>query len=205
MPLPIEWRTESRVINELQGYEKNPRRITEQALKRLQESLERYSLTEIPVINTDGTVISGNQRLKVLQAMGKGYDKIDVRVPNRKLSKKEVKELNLLSNTHSGEFDFDILSVDFADIDLHWFGIELPPFSVSPNEFGDAFILPDGDKAPFQQMTFTLADAQAEQIKSAISDIKQTQEYKYAETMGNENSNGNALYLIVMQWAEQRK
>jgi hypothetical protein len=28
---------------------------------------------------------------------------------------------------------------------------------------------------------------------------------KYAETMGNENSNGNALYLIIMQWAEQRK
>ena len=36
-------------------------------------------------------------------------------------------------------------------------------------------------------------------------DIKQTEEYKYAETMGNENSNGNALYLIIMQWAEQRK
>ena len=42
-------------------------------------------------------------------------------------------------------------------------------------------------------------------MKNAIADIKQTEEYKYAETMGNENSNGNALYLIVMQWAEQRK
>ena len=73
------------------------------------------------------------------------------------------------------------------------------------DEFGTDFSLPDGDKAPFQQMTFTLADEQAEQIKNAISDIKQTEEYKYAETMGNENSNGNALYLIIMQWAEQRK
>ena len=73
------------------------------------------------------------------------------------------------------------------------------------DEFGEDFSLPDGDKAPFQQMTFTQADEQAEQIKNAISDIKQTEEYKYAETMGNENSNGNALYLIVMQWAEQRK
>ena len=25
------------------------------------------------------------------------------------------------------------------------------------------------------------------------------------ETLGNENSNGNALYLIIMQWVEQRK
>ena len=54
-------------------------------------------------------------------------------------------------------------------------------------------------------MTFTLADEQATQIKNAIEEIKRTEEYKYAETMGNENSNGNALYLIIMQWAEQKK
>lgn len=74
-----------------------------------------------------------------------------------------------------------------------------------PENFGINFTLPNGDKAPFQQMTFTLADAQAEVIKNAIADIKQTEEYKYAETMGNENGNGNALYLIVMQWAKQKK
>ena len=77
---------------------------------------------------------------------------------------------------------------------------------VSDNDdFGTDFNLPEGDKAPFQQMTFTLADEQAEQIKNAIADIKQTEEYKYCETFGNENSNGNSLYLIIMQWAEQRK
>ena len=81
----------------------------------------------------------------------------------------------------------------------------MPGFDIDADKLGEDFTLPDGDKAPFQQMTFTLADEQAEQIKNAIADIKQTEEYKYAETMGNENSNGNALYLIVMQWAEQRK
>jgi hypothetical protein len=54
-------------------------------------------------------------------------------------------------------------------------------------------------------MTFTLADEQATQLKNAIEEIKRTEEYKYVETMGNENSNGNALYLIIMQWAEQKK
>ena len=73
------------------------------------------------------------------------------------------------------------------------------------DDYGTDFELPEGDKAPFQQMTFTLADEQAEQVKNAIADIKQTDEYKYCETLGNENSNGNALYLIIMQWAEQRK
>lgn len=31
-----------------------------------------------------------------------------------------------------------------------------------------------------------------------------TEEFKYCETFGNENGNGNALYLIIMQWAEQK-
>ena len=74
-------------------------------------------------------------------------------------------------------------------------GVEL-----DADDYGTDFELPEGDKAPFQQMTFTLADEQAEQVKNAIADIKQTDEYKYCETMGNENSNGNALYLIIMQW-----
>jgi len=69
---------------------------------------------------------------------------------------------------------------------------------------GEGFSLPNGDKAPFQQMTFTLADAQAMVIQNAINDIKQTDEYKFAETHGNENSNGNALYLIVSIWAGQK-
>ncbi len=84
-------------------------------------------------------------------------------------------------------------------------GLDIPGFEISPNGLTDEFSLKDGDKEPFQQMTFTLADEQAEQIKNAISDVKETDEYKYCETLGNENSNGNALYLIIMQWAEQRK
>ena len=78
-------------------------------------------------------------------------------------------------------------------------------FDLSPDEFDESFELPDGDKSPFQQMTFTMADEQQTIIKNAIDDIKKTEEYKYVETFGNENSNGNALYLIVSQWAEQKK
>jgi hypothetical protein len=98
-----------------------------------------------------------------------------------------------------------MLANEWDTKELQEWGLDLPGFDLDANELGEEFTLPDGDKAPFQQMTFTLADEQAEQIKNAIADIKQTEEYKYAETMGNENSNGNALYLIVMQWAGQRK
>jgi hypothetical protein len=76
---------------------------------------------------------------------------------------------------------------------------------VNPDDYGDEFNLPDGEKSPFTQITFTLADAEAELIKGAIETIKQTEAFKSMETYGNNNSNGNAIYLIVKQWAEQRK
>ena len=108
-------------------------------------------------------------------------------------------------NTSGGEWDFEMLTNEWDVEQLEDWGLDVGGFDLDSNELGTDFTLPEGDKAPFQQMTFTLADEQAEQIKNAISDIKETEEYKYAETMGNENSNGNALYLIIMQWAGQRK
>jgi hypothetical protein len=54
--------------------------------------------------------------------------------------------------------------------------------------------LPDGDKQPFQQMTFTLADAQAGRVKAALEAAKQGGDF--GDT-GNENSNGNALARIA--------
>ena len=110
-------------------------------------------------------------------------------------------------NVGYGEWDWDMLANDFEIDELGEWGLDVPNFDGVnlTDELGDNFSLPEGDKAPFQQITFTLADEQAEKIKNAISSIKQTEEYRYSETMGNENSNGNALYLIVKQWAEQRK
>ena len=40
--------------------------------------------------------------------------------------------------------------------------MDIGGFDLIADEFGDNFSLADGDKAPFQQMTFTLSDEQAE-------------------------------------------
>lgn len=53
--------------------------------------------------------------------------------------------------------------------------------------------MPEGDRAPIQQMTFTLHDDQAEVVKEAISKAK---EAPFPDT-GNENQNGNALARIA--------
>lgn len=199
-----------RKISELKPAEYNPRRLTEKQEKHLTASLTEFGLVDPIIVNTNperkDVVIGGHQRLKVWKKLGnKEIDCVEL-----DLSLEKEKELNVRLNKNTGEFDFDILKVEFEVDELLQWGFEpmelnIDDNEIDPDEFGTDFELPVGDKAPFQQMTFTLADEQAEQIKNAISDIKQTEEYKYAETMGNENSNGNALYLIVMQWAEQRK
>jgi ParB family chromosome partitioning protein len=53
--------------------------------------------------------------------------------------------------------------------------------------------LPEGDRAPFQQMTFTLSDEQAEAVKRAL---RAAQDVGPFVGTGNENSNGNALARI---------
>lgn len=123
-------------------------------------------------------------------------------------SDEEKRQFIIKDNLGYGEWDWDMLSNEWDVDQLKDWGVDLPgdfSIDIDPNSCGEEFSLPDGDKEPFQQITFTLADAQAEVIKQAIVDVKLSEEYKYIETFGNGNSNGNALYLIVSQWAEQRK
>lgn len=58
----------------------------------------------------------------------------------------------------------------------------------------DAPAMASGDRAPFQQMTFTLHDSQAEAVKAAIDRAKKDGR---GESDVNENSNGNALAAIA--------
>jgi len=154
------------------------------------------------VVDKDNIVLGGNMRLRACQEAGLKEVYI---IQADQLTKKQQREFIIKDNVGFGEWDWDDLANEWDTEELEDWGLDLPVFIEDSDEFGTEFSLPDGDKEPFQQMTFTLADEQAEQIKNAITDIKQTEEYKYCETMGNENTNGNALYLIIMQWAEQRK
>jgi len=156
------------------------------------------------VIDNMGMILGGNMRFRALQELG--FKQIPDNWVKRaeELTAEEKRRFIIADNVGFGEWDWDELANNWDTGDLEAWGIDTPGFDVSPDDMGEGFSLPNGDKAPFQQMTFTLADAQATVIQNAINDIKQTDEYKFAETHGNENSNGNALYLIVATWAGQR-
>ena len=114
----LKWKNESRKINDLMPLAGNPRTLSKKQAEDLKKSLEKFNLVEVPAINTDDTIIAGHQRLKILQLLGRGNEKIDVRVPNRKLSAAEVREYNIRSNKNAGGWDYDILANDFEMEDL---------------------------------------------------------------------------------------
>jgi len=88
--IPLEWHNERRKVSELIPYEFNPRKLSESRKEKLINSLAKFNLAEVPAINTDGRIVAGHQRVKVLLILGRGEEVIDVRVPNRELTEQEV-------------------------------------------------------------------------------------------------------------------
>ena len=190
-------------INTVKANPTNPRIIKDDKFAKLVKSIKEFPdmLNVRPiVVNKDMVVLGGNMRLKAIKEAG--YKEVAIEIVD--WTEQQQKEFIVKDNVGYGEWDWSDLANNWDSEQLEEWGLDIPGFS-DVEDLGENFSLPDGDKAPFQQMTFTLADEQATQIKNAIEEIKGTEEYKYAETMGNENSNGNALYLIIMQWAEQKK
>jgi ParB-like chromosome segregation protein Spo0J len=192
-------------ISEIKLNPNNPRLIKDDKFKKLVQSIKDFpEMLDIRpiVVNQDMIILGGNMRFKACKEAG--LKEVPIIVADN-LTEEQEREFLIKDNTSGGEWDWQMIANDWNVEQLDAWGLDVGGFDLDSDELGTDFSLPDGDKAPFQQMTFTLADEQAEQIKNAIADIKETEEYKYCETLGNENSNGNALYLIIMQWAEQRK
>jgi hypothetical protein len=195
-------------LSQIKPNPNNPRVIKDEKFDKLVKSIKDFpKMMELRpmVINADNIVLGGNMRLKALKELG--YKEVPDEWVKRAedLTEDEQRQFIIKDNVGFGEHDWEMLATEWDADELSDWGLDVVGFDANEEEFGEDFSLPDGDKEPFQQQTYTLADAQAEQIKNAIADVKKTEEYKYVETFGNENSNGNALYLIIMQWAEQRK
>jgi hypothetical protein len=198
-------KTEILPISKIKNNPNNPRLVKDDKFEKLVNSIKTFpEMLKIRpiVVNKDFIVLGGNMRLKACRAAG--LKEIPI-IQASQLTEEQQKEFIIKDNVGFGEWDWEMISAEWDVEQVEEWGLDSIGFEINTEDFDDNFSLPDGDKEPFQQQTYTLADAQAEQIKNAISDVKKTEEYNYVETFGNENSNGNALYLIIMQWAEQRK
>ena len=195
---------------QIDGLPKNPRVLRDEQYKKLKRSIEdnpeMLTLRELLVYPHNGkyVVIGGNMRLRILQDLGE--KEVPCKIIAEDTSVDKLRAYTIKDNTSGGEWDWDDLANEWDAAELDSWGLETPEeWSVNPDELGDDFTLKDGERSAFQQITFTLATEQAEQVKKALKDAQHLEEFKYIETMGNTNSNGNALYLIVKQWVDARR
>ncbi|MBL7944243.1 MAG: DNA methylase, partial [Flavobacteriales bacterium] len=147
---PLSWTTKQRRVSELIPQDFNPRIMTDEKREKLERSILKFNLAEIPIANADNTLLGGHQRVIVLLILGRGEELIDVRIPNRMLTDAEAKEYMIISNTHAGQFDWDKIEMYFEDIDFEDIGFDLPDFGAPmeqlPEDLVDDFTPPEIDK-----------------------------------------------------------
>jgi len=185
-------------LDELKPYKNNPR-FNDDAVEYVANSIKEFGFKVPIVIDKDGVIVAGHTRYKA--SIELGLEEVPCIVADD-LTDEQIKAYRLADNkvSEKAQWDFNLLDLELAELDLDMsdFGFDL---GIEDNDFGTEFDLPDGDKSNLEQITFTLASEQAELIRSALDMVKD----EIKETFGNENKNGNAIYEVVRQWAEQRK
>lgn len=186
-------------LEEVHPYENNPRK-NDNAVDAVAASIRQYGFLVPLVISADHEIITGHTRYKAAGRLG--LSTVPCVIADE-LTDEQIKAFRLVDNKvgELASWDVDLLPLELADIaqDLTVFGFE----SISEEEFGEEFTLDSGGKKPYQQISLTLHDKQAELIMACIDYVHAHEEVR--ETFGNENRKGNGVYEVVRQWAEQKK
>ena len=183
-------------IEDVKPYENNP--VNHKAnVEHIVNSLKEFGYVKTSiVVNEDNILLAGHGTLQAMKKLK--WELIPEVTKVIGLTEEQQRAVRIADNSsgHASEWDLELLDIELKDIayDMSRFGLE--PI-INPEI--DLPELKDGDKSPFQQVTFILSDEQAEVVKQKIQDIKKTEHYKHIETFGNENTNGNALYALVIE------
>lgn len=195
-PLRLEWRDPS----DLAENPKNWRLHPQEQVASLTDVLRHVGWAGACLFNErTGRLVDGHLRQKT--AIEQGMEKVPVLIG----SWTEEQEALILATLDpiAAQADADAVKLDELLRVVPNIGSEAIDAMLSkmaeeagivPPGDADMPDLPDGDKAPFQQMTFTLHDVQARTVKEAIEAAKERGGF---EGSPNENSNGNALAHIA--------
>lgn len=107
----------------------NPRKIGKKKLEELEASLEAYGDFGLFLIDENDNIIAGNQRLSIIKKKNPDQELLCKRLVG--YTEAEMRAINIKDNTHSGEWDLDLLADWTADLNLD-LGVEL-----NNNNLGD--------------------------------------------------------------------
>ena len=117
-------------VSTLKLKDRNPRKITEAALNKLAESIQRdpeFMILRPIVIDEHREIIGGNQRLKAIKKIGMKEIPDGWVVEARNLTAEQKRRFLIVDNAPAGmagEWDFEILSVDWAMPELEAWGFD---------------------------------------------------------------------------------
>lgn len=100
----------------------NPRKISKKKAEELERSMDLFGDFGVFVVDEHNNVIAGNQRSIILARRDS-----DIEVDVKKLigySEAELRSINIMDNTHAGEWDLELLADWTADLNLD-LGIDL--------------------------------------------------------------------------------
>jgi hypothetical protein len=188
-------------IDSLEPFQGNLKELSTREYNKLKKSLQEHGVI-VPffVWQETGKLLDGHQRSHVFEREAWTVDVPVVYISAD--SEQDAKRKLLVISSQYGKITQEGFDAFTFDLDDEWIAESIQfdalpfvfeDFGEQPSGWNDAFdSLPEGERAPFQQMTFTLHDSQVEQINDAL---------KVAKGMGafdteNENGNGNALARV---------
>ena len=196
----------------IQPDRKNANKGTERGRYMVEASLRETGAGRSILLDKDGRIIAGNKTFEAASDIG-----LPVRVvetDGTELVAVKRTDLDLDDDTGTAR-KLAYYDNRASEISLSWdaeqmladlgAGLDLSAMfrqdeldeliaSAQAPDWGAAFgNVPQEDRAPFQQMTFTLHDTQAEQVKRAITAAGKLGDFTDSP---NQNSNGNALAFI---------
>lgn len=94
----------------------NPRKISKAKREELKQSLEMFGDFGLFLIDENYNVIAGNQRLSIIMEINPEQELLCKQLLG--YTKSELRAINIKDNTHSGEWDLDMLADWTADLNI---------------------------------------------------------------------------------------
>lgn len=122
---PIDW---------VKPYWRNPRRVPEEAVNALAESIKRFGYQQPIVVDAEGIIIIGHTRYAAVRKLG--YTEVPILVVTH-LTGKQVKQLRVIDNRVSEftSWDLEALSDELGDLDEDLLRAYFP--EMNPSEWSE--------------------------------------------------------------------